>query len=121
MELWNQYVDLVNGWKLVTIVVLIIANFVFGVVAGLKDGTFQMNKIAEYLQVRVLYYVLGYFTLALVALINNDFAALVPTSFATIVAFFTTRIYSQFQTLIPLPTIAVSGRTLLGTAKTPSR
>ena len=47
--MWNQYVDLVDGYKVITLAVLIIIDLVLGIVVAVKDGTFQFSKISNYL------------------------------------------------------------------------
>lgn len=115
----QDYANTVDGAKLLTLVIFVIANFVLGVLIALRNGTFTMNKIAEYLQVRVLFLVGGYFVVGLVALVDESYKPIVVAAFTTLVLFYSSRVYSQFQEMsswlgTKLPTLSVSGRVLLG-------
>ncbi len=75
--MWNQYVSLVDGCKLITLAVLIIVDLVLGIVVSLKQGTFHFDQVSDYLNTTVLAYVAGYFLVGFVALVHTEFSNIV--------------------------------------------
>ena len=67
MDYIQQYLNLIDGVKIVTILVLIAVDFVLGVIVAIKQGTFQLSKIAEFLNTSVLYFLGGYLVLGVAA------------------------------------------------------
>jgi hypothetical protein len=66
----QTFINMVDGYKLLTICGLIGLDFVLGVVVALKDGTFQLEKIASFLNTSVLYFLGGYLVLGAAATIE---------------------------------------------------
>lgn len=67
---WETFINMVDGPKLITILVLIAIDFVMGVIVALKEGTFQMDKIANFLNTSVLYFLGGYLLLGVAATVE---------------------------------------------------
>lgn len=67
MEYLQTFIALVNGAKLITILVLIALDFIMGIIVALKEGNFELSKIANFLNTSVLYFLGGYFMLGLAA------------------------------------------------------
>jgi hypothetical protein len=63
MDFVNQYLALVDGVKILTILALFAVDFVLGIIVAVKEGNFQLSKIAEFLNTSVLYYLGGYLLL----------------------------------------------------------
>jgi hypothetical protein len=64
---WQTFINLVDGPKLITILALIAIDFILGIIVALKEGTFELSKIANFLNTSVLYFLGGYFLLGLAA------------------------------------------------------
>jgi hypothetical protein len=80
--MWNQYVALVDGFKIITLIVLIIADLVLGIIVAAKAGTFKLSKIAQFLNTTVLTLIGGYFIVGFIALVEPSFSAIVIASWA---------------------------------------
>lgn len=63
MDYINEYLALVDGVKILTILALFAVDFVLGIVVAIKEKTFQLSKIAEFLNTSVLYFLGGYLLL----------------------------------------------------------
>lgn len=89
--MWEQFISLVDGSKLLVILILIILDLLLGIIVAVKEGTFQLSKIANFLNTSVLYFVGGYFVVGLFAAIEPKYASLVTASWvlldATMVGF----------------------------------
>jgi hypothetical protein len=80
---WENFVNMVDGAKLITIFVLIAIDFVLGIIVAIKEGTFELSKIANFLNTSVLYFVGGYFLVGLAATVEPNIGAnVVTTAFA---------------------------------------
>jgi hypothetical protein len=66
MDYIKKFLALVNGVKLITILILVIVDFVLGVVVAIKEGTFKLSKLADFLNTTVLYLLGGYFLIGIV-------------------------------------------------------
>jgi len=80
MDLFNQYVALVDGVKLTILIVLIFVDLLLGIIAAIKDKTFQFSKLGDFLNTTVLTMVGGYFVVGGVALVHPEFNGLVTAS-----------------------------------------
>jgi uncharacterized membrane protein len=67
MDYFQQYLALVDGYKIITILALIFVDFIMGILVALKEGNFQLSKIAEFLNTSVLYFLGGYLVLGVAA------------------------------------------------------
>lgn len=67
MDYINQYIALIDGVKLSTIMVLIAVDFILGIIVAIKEGTFQLSKIGNFLNTSVLYFLGGYLFLGVAA------------------------------------------------------
>lgn len=107
--MWNDYVALVDGYKIVTLAILVIIDLVLGIIVAVKAGTFQFAKISDYLNTDVLMMVGGYFLVGAVALVHPDFAAMVTAAWALLDAALVAQIWSKLGKLgLPVPKI-ISG------------
>lgn len=102
---WQTYVDLINGWKLVTILILIAVDFILGVIVALKDGNFELAKIGQFLNTSVLYFLGGYLLLGLAAVAEPQFGETIVTgAFALLDATMIGFILNKVKALgIPIP------------------
>ncbi len=83
---FELFIVLVNGIRLGVLVALILSNFITGVAASIYTSTFRLKEIANFLLSRVLPYVLGYFAVALVALVEPSWEVAVTAIWAVITA-----------------------------------
>lgn len=67
---WETFINMVDGPKIITILALIAIDFVMGVIVALKEGTFQLDKIANFLNTSVLYFFGGYLLLGVAATVE---------------------------------------------------
>ena len=105
MEYINQFLAMVDGAKLLTILVLIVVDLLAGVIVAVKEGTFQLSKIADFLNTSVLYYLGGYLVLGVAATAEPQIGA--PVVFAAWSLLGVTMIGSIFAKLkklgLPIP------------------
>src|SRR3989304_1649739 len=76
-EFWSQVLAIVVGWKLPTILLIIGLDWVFGVLAALRIGTFDWDRFADVYRTNILPWLGGYlvlsFTAALISLVPGYF------------------------------------------------
>jgi len=111
MDYINQFVALIDGVKLITLFALIFIDFILGVVVALKEGTFQLSKIGNFINTSVLGLVGGYFIVGAAATFEPQFASVVTATWllldATILGFITAKL-SKLG--VPMPP-ALGGKT----------
>jgi len=82
----GQFVALANGTKLSILVALIFANLVTGVAVSIWTKTFRLKAVGDFLLSRVLPYVLSYFAVVLVAVVEPAWQPAVTAVWAVIIA-----------------------------------
>jgi hypothetical protein len=75
MQYIDQFLALVNGIKIVTILILIAVDLLLGIIIAIKEGTFQLSKIANFLNTSVLYFLGGYLLLGVAATAEPQWGA----------------------------------------------
>jgi len=73
----NQFIALVDGIKIVLLMVLITGNFISGLAVSIYTGTFRLKMVADFMVSRVLPYILAYIAVGIVACIEASFEAYV--------------------------------------------
>lgn len=81
----REFVALADGVKLSVVVVLILANFITGIAASLYTGTFRLKALADFLYSRVLPFILSYFAVVIVAVVEPAWSAAVPVVWGVII------------------------------------
>jgi len=76
----ETFINLVDGVKLITILALIGVDFLLGVILAVKEGKFQLARIAEFLNTSVLYFLGGYLLLGLAATVEPSIGQTVVTA-----------------------------------------
>ena len=100
----DKFLGLVNGVKIITLFVLILVDFVLGVIVALKAGTFKLNKLASFLNTSVLGMVGGYFLVGVMATVEPSFTAAVMASWIAIDAALVAMIVNKLKALgLPVP------------------
>lgn len=82
----EQFVTLVNGTKLSILVAMIFANLVTGVAVSIWTKIFRLKAVGDFLLSRVLPYVLGYFAVVIVAVVQPAWEIAVTIVWAVIIA-----------------------------------
>jgi hypothetical protein len=80
----NQYLALVGGWKVITILGLIILDTILGIVLAIKNRTFDWSRLSDFLNSSILMMFGGYLVLGIVGLAESSLQAAVPLSMAVI-------------------------------------
>ena len=101
----QQYLALVNGYKIITILILILVDFILGVVVAIKAGTFKLSKIGAFLNTSVLYYFGGYLLLGVAGVAEPSIGTgLIVGAFVVLDATMVGSILAKVQQLgIPVP------------------
>ncbi len=86
MDYIQQFIGLIDGLKLTLLLALIIANFVTCIAVAIKTRTFEMKKMGEFLYSRILPYVVAYFGVGIVALVDSSWTWAVTAVWAVILA-----------------------------------
>ena len=82
----EQFVALANGVKLSVLVALIFANLITGVAVSIYTSTFRLKAVGAFLISRVLPYVLSYFAVVIVAVVEPVWSAAVTVVWGVIIA-----------------------------------
>ena len=82
----EQFIALANGTKLSILAALIFANLVTGVAVSIWTKTFRLKAVGDFLLSRVLPYVLGYFAVVIVAVVQPAWEIAVTIVWAVIIA-----------------------------------
>lgn len=77
---WQTFMNMVDGYKLITILVLIAIDFIMGVVIAIKNGQFELSKIANFLNTSVLYFLGGYLLIGVAATVSDSIGEEVVTA-----------------------------------------
>jgi phage-related holin len=102
---------MIDGVKLTTLVLLILANFVLGIAVSIKTGTFNLRDAGTFLYTRVLPYVVGYMGVGLIATFDNTWAWAVTATWGVIDATLAGSILQNLQDLgLPVPSMLAGGK-----------
>ena len=77
---WQTFVNMVDGYKLITILALIAVDFIMGIIVAIKNGEFQLRKIGEFLNTSVLWFLGGYLVLGVAATVESSIPATAVTA-----------------------------------------
>jgi hypothetical protein len=98
-----------------TVLGLILADFIFGVLVSLRNGEFDLSKLPRFVETSLIPYVGGLLVLALFSNVNTELGALFFTIAATITVKFladitakATQLFNGLQIQSPI-TVAKSG------------
>ncbi len=93
----EQFISLANGTKLTILVAMIFANLITGVAVSIYTKTFRLKEVGNFLLSRVLPYVLSYFAVAVVAVIEPAWEVAVTAVWAIIIAALVGAILANLQ------------------------
>lgn len=86
MDYIQQFIALVDGVKLTLLVALILGNFITGIAVAIKNKSFNLKEMGDFLLTRVLPYLVGYFGVGILALVESSWAWAVTAVWAVILA-----------------------------------
>lgn len=81
----TQFVALVDGTKLSILVAMILANFILGIAVSIKSKTFRLKQVADFMVSRVLPYILGYFSVGILAVVEPSWQLAVTIAWGVII------------------------------------
>lgn len=82
----QEFIALADGAKLSVLVAMIFANLILGIAVSIYTKTFRLKAIADFLLSRVLPYVLSYFAVVVIAIVEPAWDAAVTIVWAVIIA-----------------------------------
>ena len=85
-EFMNQFVALADGIKLLVLGVLILANWLCGIAASIYTREFRLKKVGNFLLTRVLPYVISYFAVCFIAIVEPSWEVAVTFIWGVILA-----------------------------------
>ena len=82
----EQFVALADGTKLSVLVAMIFANLILGIATSIYTKTFRLKAVGDFLLTRVLPYILSYFAVVVVAVVEPAWEVAVSIVWAVIIA-----------------------------------
>ena len=102
----EQFILLANGTKLSILVGMITANLILGVAVSIYTKVFRLKEVGGFLFTRVLPYVLSYFAVVMVAIVEPVWEVAVTIVWAVIIAALTGAILTNLKEMgINLPDV----------------
>ena len=102
----EQFVALADGMKLSILAAMILANFILGIAVSFYTKTFRLKAVGNFLITRILPYVLGYFAVVIVAVVEPAWEAAVTAVWAIILAALVGAILASLKTMgVHLPDV----------------
>lgn len=87
MEVYvGQFIALVDGGKLSVLLAMVFANLITGVAVSIYTKTFRLKEIGGFLTTKVLPYVLVYFAMGIVVLVEKTWEVALVAVWVIIVA-----------------------------------
>lgn len=100
----TRFPDIADGAKLTTLMALIFGNLLSGLTMALVMKTWQMKQVANFLLKRVIPYLLGYMTVAVVAVVEPSWEPAVTVVWGFIVAALVAAILQNLKEIgLPMP------------------
>jgi ABC-type phosphate/phosphonate transport system permease subunit len=107
----EQFINLANGTRLTVLVAMIFANLLTGVGVSIYTRTFRLKAVGNFLLSRGLPYVLSYFGVAVVAVIEPAWQVAVTAVWGIIVASLVGAILTNLKEVgIALPDFLADGK-----------
>ncbi len=82
----NQFIALADGVKLTLLIVLIAANLLAGIAVSIYTRTFRLKQVGDFLISKVLPYVLSYFAVCFIAVVEHSWMPAVTVVWGVILA-----------------------------------
>jgi len=84
-EYLEQFIALANGTKLSVLVAMIFANLILGIAVSIYTNTFRLKAVGDFLLSRVLPYILSYFAVVAVAIVEPTWKVAVTVVWGVII------------------------------------
>lgn len=81
----EQFIALADGVKLSVLVAMIVANFLTGVAVSIYTKTFRLKALGDFLLTRVLPYVISYFAVVIIAMVEPAWGVAVTIVWGVII------------------------------------
>lgn len=81
----DQFIALVDGTKLTVLIALIAVNFILGLAVSVKSKTFRLKQVADFMVSRVIPYILGYFSVGILAVVEPSWQHSVTVAWGVII------------------------------------
>lgn len=81
-----QFVNLADGIKLSVLVAMIFANVLLGIAVSIYSRTFRLKAIADFLLSRILPYIISYFAVVFIAIVEPAWKIAVTIVWGIIIA-----------------------------------
>jgi len=106
MQIWDQFVSNVDGFKLTTLAILILVNIVLGLALAVSRKDITLSYVADFCRSRVLPFVLGYLTVGIVGTVDDSLKTAIPVVWGFITAGLVGYVLANLKELgFPLPDI----------------
>jgi hypothetical protein len=99
MELVQQYVDMVDGYKLISLFILIALDFILGIVLAVINHQFSWSKLAGVMDTDILKLVGGYLLVGVLGVLQPNVAESVTAAWAIIGVKLMADLVKKFQSL----------------------
>lgn len=102
----GQFIVLANGVKLSILVAMIFANLILGLAVSIYTNTFRLKAVADFLVSRILPYILSYFAVVIVAIVEPAWGVAVTIVWGVIIAALAGAILAKLKEMgISLPDV----------------
>lgn len=81
----GQFIALVDGTKLSVLVAMIAVNFILGIAVSFKSKTFRLKQVGDFMLSRVMPYILGYFSVGILAVVDPSWQPAVTIAWGIII------------------------------------
>ena len=110
-DFWAQFKATVDGVKVTTLIILIAANFLTGIAVSIQQKVFNLKAMGNFLVTRVVPYVVGYFGVGIIAVIDSSWNWAVTAVWAIILATLVGAILQNLKELgVPIPPLLAGGQ-----------
>lgn len=120
----QQYFNLIGGWKVVSIGVLILVDTILGIILAIKSGTFQWRRVGDFMDTSIVIMFAVYFLVGVVAMAETSYQVIVPSILAIIDGKLLIDIGVKLQkfgvSIVPVPTPTATTAATTTTTPTPA-
>lgn len=80
-----QFIAMVDGFKLTLLGALVLVNFLMGIAVSIKSKTFRLKQVADFMYTRIVPYLVGYYSVGILAVIEPSWSAWVTAAWGVII------------------------------------
>lgn len=100
----DRFISLVDGWKLLAIVVLFGLDFLAAVILAIKNKQFAWNKLPQFLKTDFLYMGGGYLIVGIAATVEPSLELIVPATWGLLIVGLLAGLLNKLKALgVPVP------------------